>query len=181
MRNKIITILTCSFLILNITACKNKMENVYDQTNTNTENTENTENIENMDSLSNLDSSSQDEDNSSETNNGNTLNEEQQTELNNSDNTEQFVEQPIIESSEMPKEDTPSCTAKKFNNTYSYVYSTKEECHNSGYNVFEDVSANIDDSLSFFGCEEITDECGTIWYGIYFKRYSDGSLIKVYY
>lgn len=86
---------------------------------------------------------------------------------------------------EEPKEDAsfekPSCTPKKFDKTYSYVYETKDECRVNGYTAFDEVSANIDDTIFSFGCSEIIDECGTTWYGVYFNKYSNDTVIKVYY
>ena len=34
---------------------------------------------------------------------------------------------------------TPTCTPKKFNGTYSYAYSTMEECKREGNNLFMDI------------------------------------------
>lgn len=73
-----------------------------------------------------------------------------------------------------------SCTPKKFNNKYSYVYSTKDECVSKGNESFIEVFENIDDSIFTYSCEEIIDECGEMWYGVYFNRWVDGEVVKVY-
>lgn len=91
--------------------------------------------------------------------------------------SEQVIETPI----ESKKEDTPSCIEKKFSNTYSYVYSTKEECKLNGSSVFDDVYENKDDTIFSYGCDTIIDDCGNTWYGIYFLRYSENGNIKLYY
>lgn len=109
---------------------------------------------------------------------------------NDSNNTDDFnnnneenndSKQELEEITESIEENTPSCIEKKFSNTYSYVYSTKEECKLNGSLVFEDVYENIDDTIFSYGCETIVDECGNTWYGVYFLRYSDNGNIKLYY
>ncbi len=76
-----------------------------------------------------------------------------------------------------------NCTPKKFKNTYSYVYETKDKCINEGGNAFITVRDNIDSTIFSFGCEAIADECGTKWYGQYFntKNESTGEIIRKYY
>lgn len=65
----------------------------------------------------------------------------------------------------------PSCTAKKFNNKYTFVYSTRDECISRGnsdiYNLWD--AGSQYDNVTTFGCEEIVDECGTTYYGEYFN------------
>lgn len=162
MSKKIGLILMCGILIFSVSGCKDK--NVEKKSNKK-ENTESVEVVENADN-----SNASDESLNNSENVTNVAVEEEAPGSNNS-NVEQsaVVEEPVVE--------TPSCTPKKFDNTYSYVYSTKEECKSNGYSVFE----TLDDSLFSFGCDEIVDECGTTWYGLYFLRYSDGSIVRVYY
>lgn len=77
----------------------------------------------------------------------------------------------------------PSCTPKKFSQTYTYAYTTKEECISKA-NTFLDVSDNIDSTIFTYGCEEIVDECGTTWYGVYFNRWSENGgdeVTRLYY
>lgn len=80
-------------------------------------------------------------------------------------------------------EEIPRCTPKKFDKTYSYVYEDEETCMKEGNNAFFEVSDNIDDSIFTYGCEEIVDDCGTTWYGVYFNYYdySSSSVEQVYY
>lgn len=90
-------------------------------------------------------------------------------------------EQPKQETIEKPQ--VPTCTAKKFDNTYSYVYTTKEECNLKGNDAFTTVSETRDSSIFSYGCKEIVDNCGTTWYGVYFSRWSEieGQVVRVYY
>ena len=78
------------------------------------------------------------------------------------------------------KNETPSCTPKKFDNTYSYIYTTKDECVSKGNDAFMNVSENIDDTIFSYGCKEIVDDCGTVWYGVYFSRWAEDGVIRVY-
>lgn len=66
---------------------------------------------------------------------------------------------------------TPICTPKKFNNKYTYVYTTEEECKNNGYNDIYDVwdAGSKYDNVTTFGCEKIVDDCGNTYYGEYFN------------
>jgi len=85
---------------------------------------------------------------------------------------------------ETTKPQEPTCTPKKFDNKYSYVYTTKEECISKGNDAFMNVYENVDSSIFTYGCQAITDDCGTTWYGVYFNRWSSeggDSVDKVYY
>ncbi len=161
MSKKIGLILICGILVFSVSGCKDKnRENK-------SEKKESTESVEIVEDV--LDSNASDESLNNSENVTDVVVEEELSDSNNNIEQPAVVEQPVVES--------PSCTPKKFDNTYSYVYSTKDECKNNGYSVFE----TLDDSLFSFGCDEIVDECGTTWYGLYFLRYSDGSMVKVYY
>lgn len=88
------------------------------------------------------------------------------------------------ETSKTTESVVPACTAKKFSKTYSYVYTTKQECVSKGNDAFMEVYDNIDDSIFTYGCEEIVDDCGTTWYGVYFNRWSESGVdevIRIYY
>jgi len=78
----------------------------------------------------------------------------------------------------------PTCTPKKFSNTYTYYYSTLEVCNKEGNNAFFEISDNVDDTIFTFGCEEIKDDCGDTYYGVYFNRWvgpGDNDILKLYY
>lgn len=164
---KIVLILISCIILLNITGCKDKT------TKNEVINKKEQQNIETKEKIDDSDNSKTEEKTNEETN----VKEEKAIESTPDLNTSEKIEQPVEE----PQEEVPSCTTKKFDNIYSYVYSTHEECKSNGYTVFDNVSQNVDDSLFSFGCSEIVDECGTTWYGVYFNRYSDGEVIKVYY
>lgn len=63
---------------------------------------------------------------------------------------------------------TPTCTPKKFNGTYSYAYSTMEECKREGNNLFMDITEDDNSDIFSYGCRQIVDECGTTYYGVFF-------------
>lgn len=67
---------------------------------------------------------------------------------------------------------TKACTSKKFSHKYSYVYDTADECKHKGNDAFFYVVDNVDTSVFVYSCEQITDECGKSYYGVYFMSYS---------
>lgn len=83
-------------------------------------------------------------------------------------NKQEEVEQPTIVPEE-PKQEEAKCTPKKFKNNYTYVYEDKDTCVRNGdqmdaWNYFRanGIPATI------YGCEEIVDECGNTYYGVYY-------------
>lgn len=89
----------------------------------------------------------------------------------------------VTETSPTVSEKPTNCTPKKFKNTYSYVYETKDKCINEGSKAFTTVRDTIDSTIFSFGCEAIADDCGTKWYGQYFNTKNDdtGEIIRKYY
>ena len=75
----------------------------------------------------------------------------------------------------------PTCTPKKFSGTYSYVYETKEACQKNGNNDYFTVLDTINSEVNAYGCDEIIDDCGTTYYGVFFYVYEDDMQKKVYY
>lgn len=75
----------------------------------------------------------------------------------------------------------PTCTPKKFSGTYSYVYETKEACQKNGNNDYFTVVDTINSEVNAYGCDEIVDDCGTTYYGVFFYVYEDDMQKKVYY
>ena len=75
----------------------------------------------------------------------------------------------------------PTCTPKKFSGTYSYVYETKEACQKNGNNDYFTVLDTINSEVNAYGCDEIVDDCGTTYYGVFFYVYEDDMQKKVYY
>ncbi len=85
---------------------------------------------------------------------------------------------------ETPTEPTPAaptCTPKKFSGTYSYVYETKDACQKNGNNDYFTVLDTINSEVNAYGCDEIVDDCGTTYYGVFFYVYEDDMQKKVYY
>ena len=76
---------------------------------------------------------------------------------------------------------TKSCTPKKFNQKYSYVYTTFEECKKEGNNAFFYITDNVDKRVFSYNCSVITDECGTTWYGVYFYIWENDREKILYY
>ncbi len=74
-----------------------------------------------------------------------------------------------------------NCVEKKFERPYSYIYSTYDECINNGNWAFFEVSETKDYEVFAYGCEEIKDECGNTYYGVYYNVYQEGKIIKRYY
>lgn len=89
------------------------------------------------------------------------------------------VEEKIKEKTETNEEKT--CTPKKFKNKYSYVYETNEECMNKGNDAFLYIADNVNSEIFTYGCEEIVDECGKTWYGVYFNTWENNDAKKNYY
>lgn len=70
---------------------------------------------------------------------------------------------------EEPKQEEVKCTPKKFKNKYTYVYDDYDTCVKNGdqldaWNYFKEHGI----SAYNYGCEKIVDECGNIYYGVYF-------------
>ena len=75
---------------------------------------------------------------------------------------------------------TPTCQAKKFSNKYSYVYGDHDTCMKQGNIAFFDITDNVNPSVFAYDCEEIVDDCGDKYWGVYFWIY-EGTEKKVYY
>lgn len=84
-------------------------------------------------------------------------------------------EEPVEE----PKQEEVKCTPKKFKHKYTYVFEDKETCVKNGdqMDAWEYFKANGISAYTY-GCEEIIDECGNKYYGVYFGN-MDGE--KYYY
>lgn len=84
-------------------------------------------------------------------------------------------EEPVEE----PKQEEVKCTPKKFKHKYTYVFEDKETCIKNGdqMDAWEYFKANGISAYNY-GCEEIIDECGNKYYGVYFGN-MDGE--KYYY
>lgn len=76
---------------------------------------------------------------------------------------------------------TKSCTPKKFNQKYSYVYTTFEECKKEGNNAFFYIVDNVDNRVFSYNCSVIKDECGSTWYGVYFYIWENDREKILYY
>lgn len=76
---------------------------------------------------------------------------------------------------------TKSCTPKKFNQKYSYVYTTFEECKKEGNNAFFYINDNVDKRVFSYNCSAIKDECGSTWYGVYFYIWENDREKILYY
>ena len=74
-------------------------------------------------------------------------------------------EEPVEE----PKQEEVKCTPKKFKHKYTYVFEDKETCIKNGDHddAWEYFKANGISAYTY-GCEEIIDECGTKYYGVYY-------------
>ncbi len=99
-----------------------------------------------------------------DTNNNNT-----NTSTNNNDNT-----------SSNTTTTTPTCQAKKFSQKYSYVYGDHDTCMKQGNIAFLDITDNVNPSVFAYDCEEIVDDCGDKYWGVYFWIY-EGTEKKIYY
>lgn len=76
---------------------------------------------------------------------------------------------------------TKSCTPKKFDQKYSYVYTTFEECKKEGNNAFFYITDNVDNRVFSYNCSAIKDECGSTWYGVYFYIWENDREKILYY
>lgn len=76
---------------------------------------------------------------------------------------------------------TKSCTPKKFDQKYSYVYTTFEECKKEGNNAFFYITDNVDNRVFSYNCSAIKDECGSTWYGVYFYIWENNREKILYY
>ena len=65
--------------------------------------------------------------------------------------------------------DNNSCESKKFSKQYTYVYETMEECTSKGLDNYNYVYDEINKNVTSYGCEEIIDDCGEKFYGVYFN------------
>lgn len=72
----------------------------------------------------------------------------------------------------------PTCTPKKFDNTYSYVYSTQEECKKEGNIAFMNITDTEDSDIFAYGCRQIVDDCGTTYYGVIFYNAPDSVVYR---
>lgn len=113
-------------------------------------------NVENVDT----DEATSEEENSTTDNSKNELTKSE-------NNKQEEVNQPTV--SEEPKQEEVKCTPKKFKNRYTYFYEDKDTCVKNGdqidaWNFFRanGIPATV------YGCEEIVDECGNAYYGVYY-------------
>lgn len=85
------------------------------------------------------------------------------------DNKQEETKQPTTTVPEEPKQEDVKCTPQKFKNKYTYHFADKDTCVKSGdqidaWNYFREngIPATV------YGCEEIVDECGKTYYGVYY-------------
>lgn len=102
-----------------------------------------------------------------------TTTEEENTSSNTTNNNNQTTEPSQEVTPTQPVQEEVKCTPKKFKNQYTYVFTEKDACVNSGgqidaWNYF---SANNIPATTF-GCEEIIDDCGDTYYGVYYGNTS---------
>lgn len=109
------------------------------------------------------------ENNTDNKNNGSTEN------TTNNDNKKEEVKQTTTSTTAKPKQDEVKCTPKKFKNKYTYFYEDKDTCVKNGdqldaWNYFRanGIPATV------YGCEEIVDECGNKYYGVYYGNTEGG-------
>lgn len=95
------------------------------------------------------------------------------------DNKQEEVKQPTTSVPEEPKQEEVKCTPKKFKNKYTYFYEDKDTCVKNGdhMDAWDYFKANGISAYTY-GCEEIKDECGNTYYGVYYGN-MDGE--KYYY
>lgn len=62
----------------------------------------------------------------------------------------------------------PVCTPKKFDHTYSYVYTTLDACKTGGNEAFLAITEDETSDIFAYDCQTIVDECGTTYYGVIF-------------
>lgn len=111
----------------------------------------------------------------------NTVKKEEQTKKDNSkteevkkeDTVKEEVKQEEVKKEdkvpEEPKQEEVKCSPKKFKHKYTYFYEDKETCIKNGDHddAWEYFKANGISAYTY-GCEEIIDECGTKYYGVYY-------------
>lgn len=85
------------------------------------------------------------------------------------DNKQEEVKQPTTSVPEEPKQEEVKCTPKKFKNKYTYFYEDKDTCVKNGdhMDAWDYFKANGISAYTY-GCEEIKDECGNTYYGVYY-------------
>ena len=85
-------------------------------------------------------------------------------------NTTVKKEEPVEE----PKQEEVKCTPKKFKHKYTYVFEDKETCIKNGdqMDAWKYFKTNGISAYTY-GCEEIIDECGNKYYGVYFGNMDD--------
>ena len=88
---------------------------------------------------------------------------------NSAENKQEEVKQPTVSAPEEPKPEETKCTPKKFKNKYTYFYEDKDTCvkngdHEEAWDYFKDNGI----SAYTYDCEEIKDECGNTYYGVYY-------------
>ena len=95
------------------------------------------------------------------------------------DNKQEEVKKTTTSATTKPKQEEVKCTPKKFKNKYTYVYEDKDTCVKNGdqidaWNYFRanGIPATV------YGCEEIVDECGNKYYGVYYGNTEGG---RIYY
>lgn len=99
------------------------------------------------------------------------------TDTNKDENTDTSKDENTQSSSPAPAP-TPTCTPKKFNGTYSYAYSTMEECKREGNILFMDITEDGNSDIFSYGCRQIVDECGTTYYGVFFYNAPDSEVYR---
>ena len=85
------------------------------------------------------------------------------------ENKQEEVKQPSTSATEEPKQEEVKCTPKKFKNKYTYFYEDKDTCVKNGdhQEAWDYFKANGISAYTY-GCEEIKDECGNTYYGVYY-------------
>ncbi len=118
-----------------------------------------------------------DKQNNNQNSNTNTTNKDNNNNASKKEDTSTTVkkEEPVEEQ----KQEEGKCTPKKFKNKYTYVFEDEETCVKNGdqMDAWEYFQANGISAYTY-GCEEIIDECGNKYYGVYFGN-MDGE--KYYY
>lgn len=148
MKRKIITLLIITLLLISGCSYTTK-EKKSSKTNNDTNNI-----------VENNEEKNDDTDEKEENSNTSTNEPENNTSDNTSSNTST---EPVTQIPE-----TPTCTPKKFDNTYSYVYTTQEECMKGGNIAFLEITEDETSDIFSYECQKIIDECGTTYYGVIF-------------
>lgn len=113
------------------------------------------------------------ENESTENNENEPATEEENTSNSPTNNNNQTTEPSQEVTPTQPVQEEVKCTPKKFKNQYTYVFTEKEVCIQNGdqidaWNYFR--ANNI--PATIFGCEEIIDDCGDTYYGVYYGNTS---------